>query len=162
VPHFGAPPDSVEGHFGASSLRRRRRSGPDRRAAPRGSRGSRARAEQCRTDRRQGRRVTVEFRAARIYGADGACSGAVVALRDITRRRAAELALQSSEETLLANAQALFEEKERAQVTLNSIGDAVISTDFRGRVSFLNIVAERMTGRTQAEAADSKSTRSSC
>jgi diguanylate cyclase (GGDEF)-like protein/PAS domain S-box-containing protein len=104
----------------------------------------------------KGRRVTVEFRAARIYGADGACSGAVVALRDITRRRAAELALQSSEETLLANAQALFEEKERAQVTLNSIGDAVISTDFRGRVSFLNIVAERMTGRTQAEAAGLK------
>ena len=28
-----------------------------------------------------------------------------------------------------ANAEALFEEKERAQVTLNSIGDAVVSTD---------------------------------
>jgi diguanylate cyclase (GGDEF)-like protein/PAS domain S-box-containing protein len=45
-----------------------------------------------------------------------------------------------------ANAEALFEEKERAQVTLNSIGDAVISTDVRGRVTYLNAVAEAMTG----------------
>jgi diguanylate cyclase (GGDEF)-like protein/PAS domain S-box-containing protein len=45
-----------------------------------------------------------------------------------------------------ANAEALFEEKERAQVTLNSIGDAVISTDFSGHVTYLNVVAERMTG----------------
>jgi diguanylate cyclase (GGDEF)-like protein/PAS domain S-box-containing protein len=41
---------------------------------------------------------------------------------------------------------ALFEEKERAQVTLNSIGDAVICTDIVGRISFLNRVAEKMTG----------------
>ena len=45
-----------------------------------------------------------------------------------------------------ANAEALFEEKERAQVTLNSIGDAVISTDVGGRVTYLNAVAESMTG----------------
>jgi len=45
-----------------------------------------------------------------------------------------------------ANMEALFEEKERAQVTLNSIGDAVISTDVNGRVTFLNRVAERLTG----------------
>jgi DNA-binding NtrC family response regulator len=42
-----------------------------------------------------------------------------------------------------ANTEALFEEKERAQVTLNSIGDAVISTDLQGRVTYLNVVAER-------------------
>jgi diguanylate cyclase (GGDEF)-like protein/PAS domain S-box-containing protein len=45
-----------------------------------------------------------------------------------------------------ANTEALFEEKERAEVTLNSIGDAVMSTDFRGRITFLNTVAERLTG----------------
>ena len=44
------------------------------------------------------------------------------------------------------NAEALFAEKERAQVTLNSIGDAVISTDVAGNVTFLNQVAESMTG----------------
>ena len=33
---------------------------------------------------------------------------------------------------------ALFIEKERAQVTLNSIGDAVLSTDIAGNVTYLN------------------------
>jgi diguanylate cyclase (GGDEF)-like protein/PAS domain S-box-containing protein len=52
----------------------------------------------------------------------------------------------------MANAEALFVEKERAQVTLNSIGDAVISTDAAGNVSYLNQVAEAMTGWPSAEA----------
>jgi len=37
--------------------------------------------------------------------------------------------------------EALFAEKERAQVTLDSIGDAVICTDFPGTITFLNFVA---------------------
>ncbi|HLF12016.1 MAG TPA: EAL domain-containing protein, partial [Gammaproteobacteria bacterium] len=45
-----------------------------------------------------------------------------------------------------ANAEALFEEKERAQITLNSIGDAVISTDVWSEVTYLNAVAEKLTG----------------
>ena len=48
---------------------------------------------------------------------------------------------------------ALFEEKERARVTLDSIGDAVISSDLVGRVTYLNTVAEAMTGWTLAAAA---------
>jgi diguanylate cyclase (GGDEF)-like protein/PAS domain S-box-containing protein len=40
----------------------------------------------------------------------------------------------------------LFEEKERAQVTLNSIGDGVLSTDTLGNITYLNRVAEEMTG----------------
>ena len=51
-----------------------------------------------------------------------------------------------------ANAEALFEEKERAQVTLNSIGDAVMSTDVWGNVTYLNAVAEVLTGWTSEEA----------
>jgi len=51
-----------------------------------------------------------------------------------------------------ANAQALFVEKERAEVTLNSIGDAVISTDVAGNVTYLNQVAEAMTGWIGADA----------
>ena len=47
----------------------------------------------------------------------------------------------------------LFEEKERAQVTLNSIGDAVICTDISGNITFLNPIAERMTGWSREEAA---------
>ncbi len=49
-------------------------------------------------------------------------------------------------------ADALFNEKERAQITLNSIGDAVVCTDVAGNVSYLNIVAERLTGWPRAEA----------
>jgi diguanylate cyclase (GGDEF)-like protein/PAS domain S-box-containing protein len=52
-----------------------------------------------------------------------------------------------------ANAEALFNEKERAQVTLNSIGDAVMSTDVRGTVTYLNAVAERLTGWSREDAA---------
>jgi diguanylate cyclase (GGDEF)-like protein/PAS domain S-box-containing protein len=48
--------------------------------------------------------------------------------------------------------QELFIEKERAQVTLNSIGDAVLSTDISGNVTYLNIVAEHMTGWSRKEA----------
>jgi diguanylate cyclase (GGDEF)-like protein/PAS domain S-box-containing protein len=47
----------------------------------------------------------------------------------------------------------LFCDKERAQVTLNSIGDAVLSTDANWHITFLNPVAEKLTGWTFAEAA---------
>lgn len=60
------------------------------------------------------------------------------ALRNAIERKAAE--------------EALFLEKERAQVTLNCIGDAVISTDISGNITFLNPVAERMTGWSREEA----------
>jgi diguanylate cyclase (GGDEF)-like protein/PAS domain S-box-containing protein len=47
---------------------------------------------------------------------------------------------------------ALYAEKERALVTLNSIGDAVLSTDISGRITYLNLVAETMTGWSREEA----------
>jgi len=59
-------------------------------------------------------------------------------LRYVIERRAAE--------------EALFLERERAQVTLDSIGDAVLTTDIAGRVTYLNSVAERMTGWSRDEA----------
>lgn len=67
------------------------------------------------------------------------------------------LALQARElADALANVRTseaeLFHEKERAVVTLHSIGDAVITTDTEGRVEYLNPVAERMTGLSLAEA----------
>jgi diguanylate cyclase (GGDEF)-like protein/PAS domain S-box-containing protein len=52
-----------------------------------------------------------------------------------------------------ANGNALFEEKERAEVTLNSIGDAVMSTDEWCNVTYLNVVAEKLTGWRREEAA---------
>jgi diguanylate cyclase (GGDEF)-like protein/PAS domain S-box-containing protein len=48
---------------------------------------------------------------------------------------------------------ALFVEKERAEVTLNSIGDAVVCTDVLGNITFINLVAEKMTGWSWQDAA---------
>lgn len=47
---------------------------------------------------------------------------------------------------------ALFEEKERLRITLYSIGDAVICTDAEMRVTFMNPIAEQLTGWPMSEA----------
>jgi len=60
------------------------------------------------------------------------------ALKRIIERKAAE--------------EALFFEQQRADVTLTSIGDAVLSTDLQSNVTYLNPVAERMTGWPRQEA----------
>ena len=52
----------------------------------------------------------------------------------------------------VAAALALAEEKERLRTTLGSIGDAVIATDSHGNISYLNAVAETLTGWKNAEA----------
>ena len=71
--------------------------------------------------------------------------GNVQTVEDITARKAVETQLRLAEE-------ALFAEKERAQVTLNSIGDAVLTTDPEGRLTYLNAAAEVMTGWSGEEA----------
>lgn len=60
-------------------------------------------------------------------------------VEDISERKAMEGILQQVEN-------ALFEEKERAQVTLDSIGDAVLATDLSGNITYLNLEAEHLTG----------------
>ncbi|MEO8666940.1 MAG: PAS domain-containing protein [Bauldia sp.] len=55
-----------------------------------------------------------------------------------------------TEKRLLTDA--LFQEKERLQITLQSIGDAVVSTDTEARITFMNAVAEELTGWSAADA----------
>jgi len=48
--------------------------------------------------------------------------------------------------TLMEKQTALYNEKEQAIITLKSIADGVITTDTKGRIIYINPVAERLTG----------------
>src|SRR5258707_3144014 len=66
------------------------------------------------------------------------------------------VALQNAQSISLVRQRAddaMRQQSEWLRTTLASIGDAVLSTDADGRVTFLNAVAESLTGWTQAEAA---------
>jgi diguanylate cyclase (GGDEF)-like protein/PAS domain S-box-containing protein len=67
-----------------------------------------------------------------VEDSNGRVTGWRVSLLDVTERRHAE--------------QALVEEKERGQITLHSIGDAVITVDPAGIVEYMNPIAEALTG----------------
>ncbi|MEJ0011566.1 MAG: PAS domain S-box protein [Bauldia sp.] len=73
------------------------------------------------------------------WGANGIAVRTIGTDTDITR-------LKLAEEELAA-------EKERLRVTLESIGDGVISTDAAGRVTFMNTIAAMMTDWNPADAA---------
>jgi PAS domain S-box-containing protein len=78
-----------------------------------------------------------------------------MANRDDEEERLRSVALQNARSIVLARQraeEALRQQSEWLRVTLASIGDAVISTDAEGRVTFLNPVAESLTGWPQAEA----------
>ncbi len=82
--------------------------------------------------RPDGEVLTVVENARLVRDSAGNVAGFEGTLWDITERRRAEIAVHA--------------EKERAQVTLQSIGDAVITTDAEGLIDYLNPVAERLTG----------------
>jgi PAS domain S-box-containing protein len=70
--------------------------------------------------------------SAPIFGAGDKLMGAVSVFADITHLKRVEAALGMSEQ--------------RFSTTLRSIGDAVIATDADGRITFMNPVAESLTG----------------
>lgn len=70
-----------------------------------------------------------------------------IELTEINRRL--EMEIQAHKQTELA----LFSEKQRAVVTLESIGDGVITTDVHARIVYLNPIAEKLTGWSSIEAA---------
>ncbi len=77
--------------------------------------------------------------------ADLSADGYIHTIEDITT-------IKNSERAVTAATEALSWERERARVTLECIGDAVISTDAAGRVTYLNAVAEELTGWTREAA----------
>ena len=89
--------------------------------------------------RRDGSVITVLSNARAVRNADGDTVGYEGTIADITERKRAEIQLS--------------QEKEKAQVTLQSIGDAVITTDAEGRIEYLNPVAEALTGWNSDEVA---------
>ena len=76
---------------------------------------------------------------------EGRLIRAIGSLTDITQRKEVE-------NRLIVSAAMLADEKERLRVTLRSIGDAVICTDAANRISFMNPVAEKLTGVAGSEA----------
>jgi len=87
--------------------------------------------------RKDGSEFPIELMLSPLENAEGILVTA--AIRDITERKQA--------------AEALFAEKERAEVTLKSIGDAVLCTDIADNITFLNVAAEKITGWSWMEAA---------
>jgi diguanylate cyclase (GGDEF)-like protein/PAS domain S-box-containing protein len=88
--------------------------------------------------RRDGTQVVALENSRGVRDGSGRIVGFEGTVSDITERKRAE--------------QAIFAEKDRALVTLQSIGDAVISTDASARIDYLNPVAERLTGWSVHEA----------
>ena len=82
--------------------------------------------------RRDGQQLVILENSRALRDAAGRVIGYEGTINDITERKRAE--------------QAVFAEKERAQVTLQSIGDAVISTCAEGRIDYMNPIAESLTG----------------
>ncbi len=78
-----------------------------------------------------------------------------MSVHDPDEQKLRSAALQSTQSILRARRRAEDELRLHSEwlgVTLASIGDAVISTDSDGRVTFMNAVAESLTGWTLAEA----------
>jgi diguanylate cyclase (GGDEF)-like protein/PAS domain S-box-containing protein len=85
-----------------------------------------------------GHAVPVMLSSSLVRDAEGEPLYFITKIEDITQRKKME--------------DALFAEKDLAQTTLQSIGDAVISTDAAGIIGYVNPVAERLTGWSSREA----------
>ncbi|MBX5170355.1 PAS domain S-box protein [Rhizobium sp. NZLR1b] len=96
----------------------------------------------------------VEARMVRRDGASRTFLLRAVPIRDESGKVIKWYGLNTDVEDLKIAQNRIQESEQRYAATLSSIRDAVISTDDQGRLTFLNPVAEKLTGWTQQEAAD--------
>ena len=73
-------------------------------------------------------------------------------IEELLARVESHLTIRRLKKKLQEQSDIYFAEKELAQVTLKSIGDAVITTDDQGNIKYFNPVAERLTGWLSKEA----------
>ncbi len=95
-----------------------------------GSRSGLGRTE-CELRRKDGNLLWVEVQGSRLFK-DGMFYGVICVMVDITARKRHEKSIRESEQNLL--------------ITLESIGDAVITTDLAGRVQSVNKKAKKLIG----------------
>jgi PAS domain S-box-containing protein len=72
--------------------------------------------------------------------------GAILGLSTVHHVRAVSASYLQQIDGITTQSEALFESQQWFQTTLESIGDAVIACDSRGAVSFMNAVAQNLTG----------------
>ena len=102
--------------------------------------------------RKDGSRFWASVVLAPVRDADGNLRGYSKIIRDMTERKQAEenasrlLQEEAARRAAQHYAQVIEGQREQLRVTLNSIGDGVITTDIEGRVTLINPVAESLTG----------------
>ncbi|BAN50766.1 PAS domain S-box protein [Metapseudomonas resinovorans] len=112
-----------------------------------------ARAEREVLAAREGsQHLDIEFRILRADGGQRVLKGHARLVCDGDGRPLRMVGTNWDVSELRQLAERLRDERERLQVTLDAIGDGVITTDLEGRVSFLNPVAERLSGWRSDEA----------
>ena len=131
---FQAPPGACAGQPGTTAP-----AYPEELSPQRSRQIAQAQNNEIRIQRAQNAPLDMAYYEAPFTSTSGALAGTIGTLVDVTERKRAQ--------------EALHAEKERAEVTLASIGDGVITTDLAGRIESLNEAAQLMTGFTAQQAA---------
>lgn len=130
---FQAPPNAAAAHAGTPAP-----AYPEELSPERSAQIAQAQDNEIRIQRAHQSPLYMAYYEAPFTSTSGALAGTIGTLVDVTERKRAQ--------------EALHAEKERAEVTLASIGDGVITTDLAGRVESMNEAAQLMTGFTAEQA----------
>ncbi|MFN3437198.1 MAG: EAL domain-containing protein [Acidovorax sp.] len=130
---FQAPPNAAAARGGTPAP-----AYPEELSPERSAQIAQAQDNEIRIQRAHQAPLYMAYYEAPFTSTSGALAGTIGTLVDVTERKRVQ--------------EALHAEKERAEVTLASIGDGVITTDLSGRIESLNEAAQLMTGFTAEQA----------